>query len=260
VYAGLALWPFERAAEVLPAWRDYAGEAPDEVASACVVITAPPAPFVPEHLRGRTAVGIAFLYVGDPDDGARAARPLKELRPDVDHIEPMPYTAFQAALDPFAPPGMRSYWRGEYLDGLPDGAIATFLEQAPAATEAGMPLSQMVLFRIGQAVDAVPDGATAFSQRHASYLFHPISVWQDPADDERLIAASRAFAEAMRPFGTGAAYLNFTPEADRVRSAYGEETYRRLVALKDAYDPDNLFRLNQNIAPSREAGEPALAR
>jgi FAD/FMN-containing dehydrogenase len=260
VYAGLALWPFERAAEVLPAWRDFADEAPDEVSSACVVITAPPAPFVPEHLRGRTAVGIAFLYVGDPEEGARAVQPLRDLRPAVDHIEPMPYTAFQAALDPFAPPGMRSYWRGEYLSGLPDGAIDTFLAQAPAATEAGMPLSQMVLFRVGQAVDAMPDGATAFSHRDASYLFHPISVWQDPADDERLIAASRAFAEAMRPFGTGAAYLNFTPEAGRVRDAYGEEKYRRLVALKDAYDPDNLFRLNQNIAPSKEAGEPVLAR
>jgi FAD/FMN-containing dehydrogenase len=260
VCAGLALWPLERAAEVLAAWRDYADEAPDEVSTACVVITAPPAPFVPDHLRGRTAVGIAFLYVGDPEEGAHAARPLKDLRPEVDHIEPMPYTAFQAALDPFAPPGMRSYWRGEYMGGLPDGALDTFLGHAPAVTEAAMPLSQMVLFRIGQAVNAAPDGATAFSHRDASYLFHPISLWQSPADDRRLIAANRAFAEAMRPFGTGAAYLNFTPEADRVRNAFGEEKYRRLVALKDACDPDNLFRLNQNIAPSREVAEPALSR
>jgi FAD/FMN-containing dehydrogenase len=259
VCAGLALWPLEQAAEVLAAWRDYADGAPDEVSTACVMITAPPAPFVPEHLRGRTAVGIAFLYVGDPEAGKRAARPLKGLRPEVDHIEPMPYTAFQAALDPFAPPGMRSYWRGEYMGGLPDGALDTFLAHGPAVTEAAMPLSQMVLFRIGQAVNAVPDGATAFSHRDANYLFHPISVWQDRADDERVVAANRAFADAMRPFATGAAYLNFTPEADRVRNAFGEATYRRLVALKDACDPDNLFRLNQNIAPSKEAPEPAFA-
>ena len=101
---------------------------------------------------------------------------------------------------------------------------------------------------------AVPDEATAFSHRDAAYLFHPITMWSDPADDERLIAATRAFADAMRPFGTGGAYLNFTPEADRVRDAYGEEKYQRLVALKDKYDPDNLFRLNQNILPSRQAG------
>jgi FAD/FMN-containing dehydrogenase len=101
--------------------------------------------------------------------------------------------------------------------------------------------------------------ATAFSHRDANYLFHPISVWQDPADDERLIATNRAFADAMRPFGTGGAYLNFTPEADRVRDAYGDEKYERLVALKDKYDPDNVFRMNQNITPSKQADELALA-
>jgi FAD/FMN-containing dehydrogenase len=84
-------------------------------------------------------------------------------------------------------------------------------------------------------------------------------VWSDPADDNRLIAANRAFAEEMRAFGTGAAYLNFTPETDRVRDAFGAETYDRLVAVKSRYDPDNLFRMNQNVAPSSHAGEPALA-
>jgi FAD/FMN-containing dehydrogenase len=117
----------------------------------------------------------------------------------------------------------------------------------------------MIIFRIGQGVTAVPDDASAFSPRDVRYLFHPISVWEDPADDARLIAANRAFADAMRPFGTGAAYLNFTPEADRVRDAYGDAKYERLVALKDKYDPDNLFRGNQNIKPSSTTGQPALA-
>jgi FAD/FMN-containing dehydrogenase len=187
-------------------------------------------------------------------------QPLKDLLPDADLIGPMPYTAFQAALDGFAPKGMRSYWRGEYMSALTDEALDTFLEHAPGLTEAGAPLSQTVIFRIGQAVSAVSDEATAFSHRQADYLFHPISVWHDAADDDRLIAANRAFAEAMSPFCTGGAYLNFTPEADRVRAAYGEQKYERLVALKDTYDPDNLFRLNQNIKPSREARERVLAR
>jgi FAD/FMN-containing dehydrogenase len=108
-------------------------------------------------------------------------------------------------------------------------------------------------------VAARPDDATAFSHRDAAYLFHPITGWLDPADDDRMIAATRAFAAAMRPFGTGASYLNFTPEDDRVRAAYGDDKYARLVALKDTYDPDNLFRLNQNIRPSRTANEPVLA-
>jgi FAD/FMN-containing dehydrogenase len=224
-----------------------------------VVLTAPPEEFVPDHLKGQTALGMAAMYVGDPEEGASVVQPLKDLEPEIDLIQPMPYTAFQAILDPSAPPGYRSYWRGEYLSGLSDGAIDTFLEHGPELTAAAIPFSQMIIFRIGQGVAATPNAATAFSHREADYLFHPISVWEDPADDERLIAANRKFAEAMRPFSTGGAYLNFTPERDRIRDAYGDEKYQRLVALKDRYDPDNLFRLNQNIKPSRHAEEPALA-
>ena len=117
----------------------------------------------------------------------------------------------------------------------------------------------VVIFRTGQGVAAIPDGATAFSHRDANYLFHPITVWTDPANDEQMTAAARAYAAAMRPFSTGAAYLNFTHEAARVRDAYGDAKYAPLVALKDTYDPANLFRLNQNIRPSHVATEPALA-
>ena len=250
VLAGLALWPLEEAHEVIRGWRDYMDAAPDEVSSACVVVTAPPEDFVPDHLKSRPALGMAVLYVGDPDEGARVLEPLRELGPAVDHIQTMPYTAFQAALDPLAPKGLRSYWRGEYMRELPDAAIDVFLSRAPALTAAAMPFSQTVIFRIGQAVAAVHDDATAFSHRDANYLFHPISAWTDPADDDRLIAANRAFADAMKPFGTGGAYLNFTPEPDRVRDAYGTVTYERLAALKCMYDPDNLFRLNQNVRPT----------
>jgi FAD/FMN-containing dehydrogenase len=258
VLAGLALWPADRAFEVLPAWRDYVDGAPDELSTACVVLTAPPEEFVPEHLRGQTAFGMAAMYVGDPDEGASVVQPLKDLGPEVDLIQPMPYTAFQAILDPSAPKGYRSYWRGEYLEGLSDEALDTFLEHAPDVAAAAIPFSQMIIFRIGQGVAATPDDATAFSHREADYLFHPISVWSEESDDGRLIAQNRAFCEAMRPFTTGGAYLNLTPE-DRVRDAFGEAKYERLVALKDRYDPDNLFRLNQNIKPSKPAGEPALA-
>jgi FAD/FMN-containing dehydrogenase len=259
VLAGLALWPLERASEVFRGWRDYVDAAPDELSTACVMITAPPEDFVPDRLKGQIAVGMAAMYVGDPEEGAGVVQPLKDLGPEVDLIQPMPYTAFQAILDPSAPPGMRNYWRGEYMSRLPDEAIDTFVAHAPDVAAAGMPLSQMIIFRIGQGVTAISDDATAFSHRDADYLFHPISVWENPADDGRVIAANRAFADAMRPFGTGAAYLNFTPETDRIRDAYGDAKYERLVALKDKYDPDNLFRGNQNIKPSRATEEPALA-
>jgi FAD/FMN-containing dehydrogenase len=256
VLAGLAMFPVERAQEVTRAWRDYVDDAPDELSTACVILTAPPEEFVPEHLRGQPVLGMAAMYVGDPEGGAPVIQPLKDLGPEVDLIQPMPYTAFQAILDSSAPPGLRNYWRGEYLARLPDEAIDTWASPANRPTS---PLTQILLFRVGQAVAAVDDDATAFSHRDARYMFHPLCVWEDPADDARQIDAAKSFAEAMRPFATGAPYLNFTAEGDRVRDAFGAEKYERLVALKDRYDPDNLFRLNQNIKPSRAAGEPALA-
>ena len=258
VLAGLALWPIDRAQEVLPAWRDLMDDAPDELGTGMVVITAPPEDFVPDHLKGRPALGLAAIWCGDPEEGAKQIQPLKDLGPEVDLIQPMPYTAFQAMIDASAPHGIRSYWRGEYMDAVSDEALDTFLAHAPALVEAGMPFTQMILFRIGQAISAVPEDATAYSHRDARYLFHPITLWQDPADDVGMMAAARAFAKAMRPFDQGMAYLNFTAEPDRVREAFGDAKYRRLQAVKDEYDPDNLFRLNPNIEPSRKAESPAM--
>lgn len=252
VLAGLMLFPIDRLRDVLRRWRDYVDEAPDELSTGFAVITAPPEPFVPESLRGQVACGIVAMYVGDPAAGASVIKPLRDLGPPVDLVQPMPYTAFQAMLDGAAPKGLRSYWRGEYLRRVSDGAAEALVQHAPALASAAMPFSQTVIFRIGQGVTAVPEEATAFSHRDANYLFHPITMWQDPADDDRLVAASRAFCDAMRPFSTGAAYLNFTPE-DRVRDAFGAEKHARLVALKDRYDPNNLFQLNQNIKPSGAA-------
>jgi FAD/FMN-containing dehydrogenase len=256
VLAGLAIWPIESAPQVMRSWRDYVDGAPDELSTACAILTAPPEEFVPGHLRGQVVLAVVAMYVGDPEQGASVIQPLKDLGPAVDLIQPMPYTAFQAIIDPMAPKGFRSYWRGEYLKGLHDEAIDTFIRHGSELAAAGKPLSQMIIFRIGQGVAATAEDATAFSHRGANYLFHPISMWQQPAADDRLISASRAFCSAMQPFSTGGAYLNFTPE-DRVRDAYGDAKYTRLVALKDRYDPDNLFRLNQNIRPSRS--ESALA-
>lgn len=253
VLAGMALWPVSEARRVLRAWRDHVDSAPDQLSSAAAIITAPPEQFVPEHLRLQPCIAALVIYVGDPEEGLRAVQPIKDLAPDLDGIGPMPYLAFQSLLDASAPFGQRSYWRGEYMAALPDEAIDTLLERAG---EPISPFSQTIVFRIGQGVTAVPDEATAFSHRDAKYLLHPISVWEGPADDERQIAFARTVADAMRPFTTGAAYLNFTPE-DRVRDAYGPEMYERLVRLKDRYDPQNLFRRNQNVQPSRSVPVPA---
>ena len=170
VLAGLALWPIARAPDVVRAWRDYMDGAPDELSTACVVLTAPPEPFVPESMQGQVALGMAAMYVGDPGAGATVMQPLKDLRPAVDLIQPMPYTAFQAMIDPMAPKAFRSYWRGEYLQRLSDEAIDTFVQHGPELAAAGTPLTHVVIFRIGQGVTALPDEATAFSHRDAQDL------------------------------------------------------------------------------------------
>ncbi|MDQ2940251.1 MAG: FAD-binding oxidoreductase, partial [Actinomycetota bacterium] len=214
VFAGLAAWPVERAPEVIRAWRDYVDDAPDELSTGMVILTGPPEDFVPDHMKGQPIVGLAGMYVGDADDGAAAFQPLKDLEPDMDLIGPMPYTAFQGLLDPGNQPGFRNYWRGEYLTELSDEAIETHVERA---REPLSPFNQIIIFRIGQAVKAVGDEDSAFSHRDADYMVHPIGMWEDPADDERMIGWVREFSEAMRPFETGGVYLNFTPDPGKIR-------------------------------------------
>lgn len=252
VLAGMALWPIQRAREVVGAWRDHVEGAPDELSTGCAVAIAPPEAFVPEHLRGKPALAVIGMYVGDPARGEPAMQPLKALSPDVDLIQPMPYTDFQAMVDPDNPPGLRNYFRGDYLDELSDQAIDVYVERA-TETVSSTPLAQIVIFRLGAGITDVAEEATAFPHRDAQYLFHPILLWEDPTEDDRRIAAGRSLGEALKPFGTGASYLNFTADSARVREVYGAEKHARLVALKDKYDGDNLFHHNQNIEPSRVA-------
>jgi len=189
------------------------------------------------------------MYIGDPDHGADVVRPLKELGPPaVDVIEPMPYAAFQEILDPTAPWGTQVYNSGEHLRELSDEAIDTFVDYASGLQS---PLSQAIMFRHGGEVSRVPEDAMAAGHRDAAYLMHPIAVWDDPADSDRHISWCRNLCAAMRPHTTGGVYLNMTMDEGegRVRNGYSSAKYRRLVALKDKYDLDNLFRVNHNIKP-----------
>jgi FAD/FMN-containing dehydrogenase len=252
VLGGMLIHPIDEAKERLRAWRDYVEEAPEEVSTAAAVLVAPPEPFVPDELQGRPVLGMLVMYIGDPDDGAPVVRPIKELGPPVvDMVEPMPYTAFQEILDPTAPWGTQVYNSGEHLHELSDEAIDTFVDYAGKLDS---PLSQAIMFRHGGAMSRLPDDAMAAGHRDAAYMMHPIAVWDDPTDSDRHIAWCRNLCNAMRPHTTGGVYLNMTMDEgeDRVRAGYGSAKYRRLVALKDKYDPGNLFCVNQNIKPSRD--------
>ena len=262
VLAGLALHPIDDAKDLIRGYRDYVESAPEELSTGVVILQAPPAPFIPEHLHGKPVLGMAGIYIGDVDEGRDVMTPLKELgTPAVDMIQPMPYTAFQASLDPFAPKGWLNYTRGEHLAELSDEAIDTYVEYATEITVMSNPMTQIILFRHGGAVSRIPDEATAAGHRDAAYMVHPIACWQDPAESARHIDWVRRFSEAMGPFTTGGVYLNFEPEEgeERVRAGYGAEKYAKLVALKDRWDPENFFRINQNIKPSHESGVAAPA-
>src|SRR5215211_1111165 len=260
--AGLALHQIDNAKNVIQSYRDYVETAPEELATGTVILQAPPAPFIPEHLHGKPVLAILAIYIGEADEGREVMTPLKELGPPaVDMIQPMPYTAFQAIVDPFNQPGLLNYHRGMHLSGIPDEAIDTYVEYATEIARISSPTTQIILFRHGGAVSRVPEDATAAGHREAAYMVHPITCWQDPADTERHIEWVERFSEAMRPFTTGGVYLNFEPDEgeERVRAGYGAEKYARLVELKDKWDPENLFRVNQNIKPSGETRVPTPA-
>jgi FAD/FMN-containing dehydrogenase len=161
----------------------------------------------------------------------------------------MPYRALQAMLDPMNPRGLRNYARGEHLTGLPDEAVDAFARHSTAGLH---PLTVGILFQHAGAVSRLPDDAMAFPHRDARFMVHPIGIWDDPAADELHIGWARALTDSMRPWTTGGVYLNFMSDDDAsaVRAAFGDEKYERLVALKKRYDPDNVFRFNQNVAPA----------
>lgn len=249
VVGGMLMHPLEQAGEVLRDYRDYVGDGPDELATAFAFFPAPPEQFVPEHLHGKTVLGIIVCYCGEVVEGERVVHPLKKLGPPaVNLVGPMPYTALQALLDPTAPPGWRWYNTGEHLSDLPDQSIDALVDHAPKGLA---PLTQIIVFRHGGAVSRVDDAETAFSNRETTYLLHPLAAWMEPEEDERHITWLRGLVGAMEPYKTGGVYLNFMPEDDeRLLDGYGAEKYRRLVALKEKYDPTNMFRFNHNVRPT----------
>ncbi len=255
VLAGMLVHPIDDAKELVRAHRDYVESAPEQLATATAIFMAPPAPFMPERLHGKPVLGMMALYIGDLDEGRDFVAPLKRLgEPAVDLIERMPYTGFQTILDPTAPWGLLNYNRGEHLAVLSDGAIDVYVDYA-ADIASSSPWTQTIVFRHGGEVSRIAEDATAAAHRDAAYILHPIACWEDPAESSRHIDWCKRLSTAMREFSTGGVYLNMESERgeDRVRAGFGDEKYSKLVALKDKWDPENLFRLNQNIKPSTEA-------
>jgi FAD/FMN-containing dehydrogenase len=249
VLGGMLMYPAEMAGELTRHFRDFMADAPDEVGAAIAYISAPPLDFVPEPVRGKPVAGVVICYAGDPEEGEEAIRPLREFGPPaVDMVQQMPYVAIQSLLEGGNPKGMQNYWTADFLAGLPDEAVDVLVAQGTAPVS---PMTQVVLFPGGGAISRVDDDAMAFGHRRAAWNVHYLSMWPDPADNDRNIAYTKAISAALKPWTTGGAYLNFLGDEGtaRIRAAFGPQKYARLVEIKRAWDPNNLFRLNQNIPP-----------
>jgi len=251
VLGGMLLYPGFQAKEVLRNWRDFMLTAPREVGSGVALITAPPADFVPEPARGMPAVGVVLLYVGDVAEGERVLAPLTSFGPPAANlVGPMPYVAVQQLLDAPNPKGMHNHWSGDFLSEFPDAAIDVFVDNVQPPVS---PLTQMIVVAGGGAIEDIADGDMAFGNRAAPFNMHYLSMWPpDPSQDQANIDKTRQIAAALKPWTTGQVYLNFIGDEGltRVESAYGPEKYARLRKIKRVWDPDNVFRHNQNIPPS----------
>jgi hypothetical protein len=251
-FAGV-FYPLEDIAEVIRGWRNYVVTAPDEVTAFVVSLTFPAVPDMPEVIHDRQVAIVVAVHCGEPDAGMQVLQPLRELgTPLFDMSQPMPYTVLQSSFDPFFPrQALRAYWKSTYLDALTDDAVDTISRKA---LDRLAPLTVVGTFHLGGAVHAVGAEDTAFSERSAPFMVSVDTNWTDPAQDAAAVAWGRAAWEEISKYGNGNVFLNFTGLADEsllshVDKAFGRNL-RRLGQIKAAYDPGNLFRINNNIIPA----------
>jgi len=250
VYAGPIFFPADAAVPLLRAFRDWAGNAPYEITALVNLTSAPPLPVVPAEWHGKK-VAVFLPVVTGPTAEAEAL--VSELRtvatPIADLLGPMPYRTIQTLLDPLWPKGIHAYFKATNLSRLDDELIDRL---AAAHQEAPGPQCEIHVHQMGGAVARVPGNGTAFGERSMPYVLNAVTGWHDGSAAESHTEWARAVIVTTGEASTGRAYTNFLGDSDAAEDAYGPEIYARLVALKQQFDPDNVFQLNQNIDPSAE--------
>jgi len=239
VLAGSLVYEWKSVRDALRLYAEFSAAAPDALCADAALITMP---------DGSHGFAISAFYAGPMDDGERILRPLRQaLTPVADRIGPISYVQLQKAGDASFPRGHRFYWKAQFLREITKAAADPLIDRFPSVPS---PRSFFVFQQVGGAIGRVPRAATAYANRGAAYDTFPVSIWTDPAADETNMAWAREMYGALRPFAMEGVYVNNLGDEgdDRVKAAYGEN-YDRLVTLKRKYDPNNLFRLNQNVRP-----------
>ena len=249
VLSGLVVYPFDQAKKVLTAYREWLPSLPDDATVWVVARKAPPLPFLPPEWHGKEIVALALFYAGDPKQGEKVLAPAYTFGTPVgSHVGVQPYTAWQQAFDPLLTPGARNYWKSHNFADLPDGAIDVTIKYIQTLPS---PHCEIFFGAIGHATTRPSPEAMAYSHRNALWVCNVHGRWDTAAEDKKCIEWARGFFRDAAPFATGGVYVNFLTddEPDRIKAAYGPG-YDRLAAVKKKYDPQNLFRVNQNIRPS----------
>ena len=243
-------WLLEYSADLLRFWQDFILSAPEDINGWFAFATVPPVAPFPEQYHLQKMCAVVWCYTGDLANAEAAFAPIRKFSPPaINFAGPIPYPALQSMFDALYPPGLQWYWRADFVNELSDDAIAQhtrFGEALPSMH------STMHLYPINGAASRVGKNDTAWNYRDATWAQVMVGVDPDPANNEKIISWTKSYYDALHPYSAGGAYVNFLmgdEGEDRVKKTYGDN-YERLVAIKNKYDPGNLFRVNQNIKPS----------
>lgn len=249
IIGGPTLWPIEKTVEVMKFYRDFIVKAPDELNGFFAFIVVPPVPDFPEELHLKKMCGIVWCYSGPPENADKVFAPVKAFGPPALYgIAAMPHPALQGAFDALYPPGLQWYWRADFVNELSDEAIEQHYKHG---SKIPTMFSSMHLYPIDGAAGRVGNTDTPWAYRNSKWAQVIVGVDPDPANKELITKWTKDYYEALHPYSAGGAYVNFMMDEgeDRIKATYGEN-YERLTKIKKKYDPNNLFRVNQNIKPA----------
>ncbi|MCW3120201.1 MAG: oxidoreductase, partial [Chitinophagaceae bacterium] len=246
VFAGPTLWPIEKTNEIMEWYHEFIHNAPDELNGFIATLVIPGPPF-PEHLHNKKFCGIVWCYVGDLNKAEDLFKPVLAMNPIFEHVGVIPYPSVQTLFDGLLPPGLQWYWRADFFNELGPDVRAKHLEfglKIPTA------LSQMHIYPVSGAAGRVAKDETPWAYRDARYAGVIVGVDTDPANADKITKWCKDYSDAIHPYSSGGAYLNFIMNEgqDRIKASY-RHNYDRLTKIKKKFDPDNFFRVNQNILP-----------